>query len=108
MPNEVYADRVAAIAHNMNERTKLSELMYRSKIFPRETAQDVETGEVTGDMPTAMEQVMDIGRQKEKLGVAYIGAKAGCWTILLLSVGGMVMFLIVYGTYIRGVFRVLE
>jgi type II secretory pathway component PulF len=108
VPNEVYADRLVSMAHNMNERTKLSELMYRSRIFPRETAQVVETGEVTGDMPTAMEHVMDIGRQKEKLGVAYIGAKAGCWAILLFTVGGMVMFIIVYGTYIRGVFRVME
>jgi type II secretory pathway component PulF len=108
VPNEAYANRLVAIAESLNERTKLSDLLYRSKLFPRETAQLVETGEITGDLPSALDQVMEIGRQREKLGNAYIGIKAGCWTLMIVLVGPTIIVMVIYLTYMRGVFRIIE
>ena len=38
VPNERYADRLRKVASELNEKTKLSDLLYRSTFFPRETA----------------------------------------------------------------------
>jgi type II secretory pathway component PulF len=108
VPNEAYSAKLMGLATNMNEQTKLSELMFRSKLFPMETAQLVETGEVTGDLPNAMDQVMDYSREKEKEAKLYIGIKAGCWTFMVFFLGGSIVFLVVYLTYFRGVFRIIE
>lgn len=108
VPNEAYAKRLEGIAEHLNENTKLSELLYRSKVFPRETAQFVETGELTGDLPKALDQVMELGRQREKLATAYIGVKAGCWTAMIFFVGPSIAVAIVLLTYYRGVFRILD
>jgi general secretion pathway protein F len=108
VPNLAYSRRLVAMAENLNERTKLSELLYRTKLFPRESAQLVETGEMTGDLPRALDQVMDIGRQREKLANVYIGAKAGCWTMMLLFIGPTIIVMIIYLTYMRGVWRIVE
>lgn len=108
VPNEQYAKRLDEIANGMNEHTRLSELMYRAKLFPQETAHLVSTGELTGDLPQALDQVMELGRQREKMAVTYIGVKAGCWTLFVLLVGPLIIVCIVYLTYLTGVFRVLE
>ncbi len=108
VPNSKYAQRLESVAANLNENTKLSDLLYRANMFPRETANLVETGELTGDLPHALDQVMEVGRQREKIATAYIGVKAGCWTLLIFIGGPTLLVAIVYLTYLRGVFRIIE
>jgi type II secretory pathway component PulF len=108
VPNEAYADRLTAMSDNLNEQSRLSELLYRSKLFPRETAQIVETGEMTGDLPNALDQVMEFGREREKQANLYIGIKAGCWTTMVFFLGGAVVLMVIYVTYILNVGKFLE
>jgi type II secretory pathway component PulF len=108
VPNEAYAAKALTLAEAMNEKTRLSELLYKSKLFPYEMTQLVETGEITGDLPHALDEVMDFGRSQEKQANTFIAFRVGCWTLLFFTVGGVIIFAIPYLTYLRGVFRIAE
>jgi type II secretory pathway component PulF len=108
VPNEAYSAKLLAMSENLNEQTKLSELLFRSKLFPYETAQLVQTGEMTGDLPGALDQVMDFGREREKQANLYIGMKAGCWTVLVFSVGGMIVLMVMYVTYLMNLDKMMD
>jgi type II secretory pathway component PulF len=108
VPNDAYSARLLAMAENLSEQTRLSELLYRSKLFPYETAQLVETGEMTGDLPGAMDQVMQFGREREKQANLYIGMKAGCWTVLVFGIGGMMVLMVIYVTYLLNIGKMMD
>lgn len=108
VPNEAYSARLMQMSENLSEQTRLSELLYRSKLFPHETAQLVQTGEMTGDLPGALDQVMEFGREREKQANLYIGMKAGCWTLLVFTVGGMVVLMVMYVTYLMNLDKMMD
>ena len=57
IPNEVLRERVANEAARAREGEPLSAALRRSMILPPQYADVVETGEMTGDIPRAMEQL---------------------------------------------------
>ena len=108
VPNIAYSERLLAVGDGMNEGTKYSALFYKSDLFPREVSAIVETGEVTGDIATSLEQAMDYSRAEQKTADTTLKVKAGCWAGLLLFGGGMIAFLIMYISYLTSAFKVLE
>ncbi len=57
VPNHEIRERLRTAAQGMRETERLSEAIRRSRILPPEYASIVETGEMTGDVPRALDQV---------------------------------------------------
>jgi type II secretory pathway component PulF len=62
IPNEILRDRVAREAATTREGEPLSGALRRSNILPPQYADVVETGEMTGDVPRAMEQLTNFAK----------------------------------------------
>ena len=56
LPNEEFARRMEAVGQTVLDKNKLSELVRRSGMFPFEYVGLVETGEMAGHLPGALEQ----------------------------------------------------
>ncbi len=108
VPNLAFSDRLVQAGSGMGESTRYSNLFYKSDLFPHEISAIVETGEVTGDIGTALDQAMDYSRAEQQTSDTALKAKAGCWALLLLTGGGFIAFLIMYSTYLRSAFKVLD
>jgi len=57
VPNLFVRERLETEGHKMTESEKLSTALRRSELLPTELGHIVETGEVTGDVPKALENV---------------------------------------------------
>lgn len=107
VPNIAYSEKLLKEGRNMGEQTKFSQLFYNSDLFPHEVAAMVETGEMSGNVGPSLEQAMDHSRNEQKVADNLMKAKAGCWGMLLFMGGGMIAFLILYISYLKGAVDIL-
>ena len=108
VPNEAFGENLRQAGHGMSENTKFSELFYRSSLFPHEVAVTIETGEMTGGIEGALEQAMQVSRERQMQSDELLKHKAGCWRILLLAVGTLLGMAIFYRTYFSAAFTILD
>ncbi len=99
VPNIEFSKRLQRSGKTMNESTRYSTMFYESDLVPREIAAVMETGEMTGNMASSLEQAMDYSRSDQKMADTVLKAKAGCWMALMIIGGGLIALLIVYGAY---------
>lgn len=84
----------------MNEGSRLSDVIFKSDLFPQEYAPMVATGEMTGDVPGALERLSQVSRVEYDTGT--VKSKAftttlGCTTLLIVT--GFVTIMIYYIWY---------
>lgn len=100
VPNLAYSAELLKQSIPMGERTPISTLLYNSKLFPEEFAPVVETGEMTGTAPQALEQASELGMADARAAEAKLKYSAGCWTLILLIGGGALAFMVMYQGYL--------
>ena len=88
VPNLAMQDRLRHAGVMMNEGTRLSDVVFNSKLFPQEYAPAVATGELTGDISGALDRLSQISRTEFDAGTvkskAFTGS-LGCVALLITS-----------------------
>lgn len=97
MPNLEMKRQMDETGRRMSESTRLSEAMTMNRTLPEEYAPIVQTGEVTGDIPGALARASQSQLEEFKAGDQASKVRVGCWMLLLIVVGSLVMLWLVYG-----------
>jgi len=89
VPNLGMRDKLQTAGGIMNEGSKLSDVIFKSNLFPQEYAPMVATGEMTGDIPGSLEKLSMVSRAEYDTGT--VKSKAftstlGC-TALIITTG---------------------
>jgi len=107
VPNLVIRERLREAARSMRENERLSAAVRRADILPPEYASVIETGELTGDVPKAMDQVARAA--DVEFEARDRTASTGMTVILMLALGAVVCIVvaILWRMYISGVITVL-
>lgn len=108
VPNEAFSERLLESSGQMGEGIKLSDLAYRTRVIPQEFGNILETGEMAGAIPAAMEQASEYGMEMAKSAETMLKVQTGIWMAILVFGGGAIAFVIFYSSYLYGAFRVLE
>ena len=108
VPNESFSEKLLESAGQMGEGIKLSDLAYRSKVIPQEFGNILETGEMAGAIPAAMEQASEYGMEMSRSAENMLKIQTGVWMAIIVFGGGAIAFVIFYSSYLYGAFRVLE
>jgi type II secretory pathway component PulF len=100
VPNLVMKERLSEAGRVMNEGSKLSDVVFKSNLFPQEYAPMIATGELTGDVPGALERLSMVSRAEYDTGTVRskaVTGSAGCTTLLLTT--GFVTIVIFWVLY---------
>lgn len=88
VPNLAMQDRLKHAGGMLSESTRLSDVVFGSKLFPEEYAPTISTGELTGDISGALERLSQISRTEYDAGTvkskAFTGS-LGCIALLITS-----------------------
>jgi type II secretory pathway component PulF len=96
VPNLAIKQQLGETGQRMGEQTRLSEAMTMSQQMPDEYAPIVQTGEVTGDVPGALMRASQSQLEEFKASDQASKVRVGCWMLLLMVVGSLIMFAIFY------------
>lgn len=109
VPNLEMQARLTEAAARMESNTRLSEVIFGSKLFPDEYAPILSTGELTGDLTGALDQLERVSRtefeettRKAKWGSMRIGL------VFAIVTSGAVCITLTYGYYHKFYGAVLE
>ncbi|HSI73972.1 MAG TPA: type II secretion system F family protein [Fimbriimonas sp.] len=85
---------------NLTGSERLSDLIARSGVFPEEYAHIVATGEMTGNVPAAMEQITKMSTAEFDTATNYVKLRSGVWGCLgLFATSGIVLAILFYFWY---------
>ncbi len=107
-PNMVIADRLVTEARGMRETEKLSAALYRSNVIPEEYAPIVETGEVTGDIPSALLNVARASDVEYRAADSTVVLKSSVLFYVVLGVAVAFLLGFLYKTLILGYFEKIQ
>lgn len=107
VPNRVWADRLKTAGAGMRETTSYSEALSRCGAIPREYADLVRTGEMTGTVPQAMGQVVQIVEGENRSLMGFMKASAYIWMVLIGFGVATVIFAVAYRAFYEEAFRVI-
>jgi general secretion pathway protein F len=100
VPNLGMQERLENAGSLMNEGSRLSDVVFKSKIFPDEYAPAVATGELTGDVSGTLERLSQISRTEFEAGTVKSKAFTGsCGCTALLITTGIVTIVAVLAVY---------
>lgn len=109
VPNLEMQERLRAAGAKMHSGSKLSEVVFGSRIFPEEFAPVLTTGEMVGDVTGALDQLERASRteymettKKAKFGSFHLGI-----TFAIIT-SGIIVITVVYGWYNRFYNTVLD
>lgn len=105
VPNEAYAEELSRLGQGLGEGTRLSALLYQAKLFPQEYVPLVETGELTGTTPQALDQAMELGRGDAKQAETILKIKAAVWGVLIVLGSTAIVYIIFLRGYFDSAFR---
>ncbi|MEQ1821345.1 MAG: type II secretion system F family protein [Fimbriimonadaceae bacterium] len=100
VPNLEMAARLRETGRMMQDGSRLSDAIFGSKLFPSEYAPVVSTGELTGDMEGALDQLERISRTEFETTTAVARIKSvrlGCLFAVITS--GVILIVLVYAWY---------
>jgi type II secretory pathway component PulF len=105
VPNQAFSERLVHAGSTMHENTKLSQVMYTSHLFPQEFGPLVETGEIAGSLPQALEQAAEVGRGQAQHAETGLKWRAGCWVFLITLLASGLFFAVPYRALYESVFK---
>lgn len=101
VPNLEMRERLIHAGQMMNDGSRLSDVIFGSRLFPDEFAPVIATGELTGDLESSLNQLseatrneFEVSTQRAKWGSMRIGCTG------FLVIGG-ILFLIFWGAYYK-------
>lgn len=99
MPNIQMQAEMKAVGDRMQDGTKLSEAMRGTNLLPEEYSMIVQTGEMTGDVTSALQNASSASRDDFKRETIFAGSRICCWGLLALGIGFLVAFYLIYGVF---------
>ncbi|MGV3618465.1 MAG: type II secretion system F family protein [Fimbriimonas sp.] len=107
VPNLEIRERLRAAGRSMHETERLSAAIRRTGLLPPEYASIVETGEVTGDVPRALEQVHRAAEVEFESRDR--GASRGMIILFMVMIGGLVFIFLAlfYRMYFGGLIDII-
>lgn len=108
VPNKAFADKLSYLGSTMHENTRLSQVVYASPVFPQELGPLVENGELTGNLPQALQQAAEVGKGQAQLAETGLKWRMGCWVGLIMLFFSSLFFAVPYRALYDSLFRSLE
>lgn len=108
VPNIEISRRLSEEGKGMRDSTSYGPLLASSSLMPVEYGGLIATGEQVGRLPEALEEVSQITQKEGEEASRWFQARAGCWGLLVLFGGGLLAFMVVYGTYLNKVFDIIK
>lgn len=100
VPNLAVRERLERVGTALNGSEKLSDVIFREKLFPAEYAPVVATAEHTGDYPGAFAQLSKVSQAEFEVAQGEARKKASAWGRAVgMAIGGAVLILIFYMVY---------
>lgn len=100
VPNLVLSEKIVEVGKKIEAGTKLSEAVFGSNLFPQEYAGVLSTGEMTGDVPSALNRLADMTRTEFEAQTAYAKLRTSGWGCLAIGVtAGIVLILLILFFY---------
>jgi type II secretory pathway component PulF len=100
VPNSAFRNELLAIGGQLKGSEKMSDLFFRSKLFPDEYAPMIASAEYTGDLPGALDRLSQISAGEFVAAQNYAKARSGCWGLLGCFITSALTIGIVYGAYL--------
>ncbi len=100
VPNRYHAEQLKRVGLGKGEGVRLSQLLYQAKVFPQDYVPLVETGEMTGQTESALENVTRQAYGDKKFSENFLKFRALGWAILLVLGGSAIL----YASVSRGLF----
>lgn len=108
VPNMEIASRLTQQGKNLGDSAKLSDIYASLPDVSWEVTSMVQTGEMTGRLGEALDQASAIEMAKAQEAEKNFTWRMGCWAALVVIGGGMLGFMVIYGTYLNKSFEILE
>lgn len=100
VPNRYHAEQLKKVSVGKGENVRLSQILYQANIFPQEYVPLVETGELTGQTDSALENVARQADGDRKYQENFIKFRAFLWAMLMVFGGSAIL----YAAVSRGLF----
>jgi type II secretory pathway component PulF len=96
VPNIAFRQELEHVGTALSGQEKMSDILFRSKLFPDEYAPMIATAEYTGDYSQALDKLAAVSAGEFVSAQNYAKARSGCWGLLFLFVvsaitGGVIM-----------------
>jgi type IV pilus assembly protein PilC len=109
VPNLAVKERLNKIANRLSGAEKLSDAVFKEKLFPAEYAPLIATAEHTGDMPGAFDQLSKISKIEFDAAQTDARLKSGRWANAgCMLIGGIVLIVLFYVAYRQLLPAILE
>jgi type II secretory pathway component PulF len=97
VPNEAMKAKLETAGSIMNEGSRLSDVIFKSELFPQEYAPMIATGELTGDVPGALDRLSQVSKAEYDVGTrkSYAFTSTLGFTTLIATTG-FVMIVLTY------------
>jgi type II secretory pathway component PulF len=100
VPNLAMQDKLTNAGSLMNEGSRISDVVFKSDLFPQEYAPVISTGELTGDISGALERLSQVSRTEFEAGTAkakMFTGSIGCTAVIVTT--GVVTIVLVWAYY---------
>jgi general secretion pathway protein F/type IV pilus assembly protein PilC len=108
VPNMEISRRLSEEGKGVRDSTSFGPLLASSSLMPVEYGGLIATGEQVGRLPEALDEVSEITEKEGEDAARWFKMRVGCWGILVLIGGGLLAFMVVYGTYLSKVFDLVN
>jgi type II secretory pathway component PulF len=108
VPNEAFSERLLSQVGSLRDTSQFSAIARQAEMIPVEWRGLIETGEMTGRLPQALEQVSVMARDEASQTEKSAMLRLGCWAFLCVAGGSILAFAMLYGSYLNGAFRILD
>lgn len=95
VPNLAMQERLRCAGVMMNEGTRLSDVVFQSGLFPQEYAPAVATGELTGDVPGALDRLSQVSRAEFNTGTLKSLIFTGSLGCLVVTITGGILMIVI-------------
>jgi type II secretory pathway component PulF len=109
VPNIIFRDELMGIGRGLQGSERMSDLVFKSKLFPEEYAPMVATGEYTGDLSGALDKLAQVSEGEFVAAQNYAKVRSGCWGALGCFITSAIMLgMFWYAWYIELPAKVLK
>jgi type II secretory pathway component PulF len=88
VPNLAFRHELEHVGAALSGQEKMSDIFFRSKLFPDEYAPMIATAEYTGDYSGALDKLATVSAGEFVAAQNYAKARSGCWGVLFAFVVG--------------------
>lgn len=100
VPNAAIRERLRRMGNNLSGQEKLSETLFKEKLFPNEYAPIIATAEHTGDIPGAFDQLSRISQAEFDASQSHARMKSARWGYAgCLAISGIILIILTWFFY---------